>query len=334
MHRPQFDHGALIEDCPVDLRGRVVLTASSTPLPVVTSAASIDETLHTPGTLDRRLIVSVTPQGLRQTDRIVWSALSMRSFGGTFHEWRSLHTDYVTVVAGPFDESTKSNRKTARGEIATTQVTPGEIVITRSALGNSNLLGTTVFDLSLVPGGIAVDETVVRIPKLWTDEAKPISPEELPLELASVRHPPGNDEVDASLQLRYVIKRGYRRDEWSCSSETNVTLVDRESVRQPFWDIGTSSHNAPRDHWLALRDPTLGTFRAVFETPATANAFANWIRSTHSTTAARFSLGLFDGGKPGVLRPSVPVDRGIGDSFRPIELADMDRLRVGPLAEP
>jgi hypothetical protein len=95
-----------------------------------------------------------------------------------------------------------------------------------------------------------------------------------------------------------------------------------------------SSLNAYRTRWLALSDPASGVLRAVFDSPAAATSFANWIRATRSAQAGPFQLGLFErsGRKP--LRPLVPVDGAAPDTFRVLTPQDVEAIRTGPLGEP
>jgi hypothetical protein len=110
--------------------------------------------------------------------------------------------------------------------------------------------------------------------------------------------------------------------------------VDRDEVRPPYWDLGVSQLNAGRKYWLALFDESHGVFRALFDTPAAANAFASWIRTTGSDKAGPYTLGLFDGSQPKSLRPFVPVDQSAFDTFRPLLPEQAKDLRVGPLGVP
>jgi hypothetical protein len=117
------------------------------------------------------------------------------------------------------------------------------------------------------------------------------------------------------------------------SARTRTTLADREAVRPPLWDLGTSTLNAPRTRWLGLRDAGSGVIRAIFDSPTAATSFANWIRATHARRAGPYEIGLFE--REGrALRPFVPVDLSAVPTFRPLMSGDERGLRVGPLGEP
>ena len=237
------------------------------------------------GALGRRLVVSVTPAGLRAGDRIVWSALTIDSYGGTFRAWDKL----------------QQPQRDQGDEVATVALAPGQLRITRAARGNKDLAGMYSIDVLLMPGGVAVDDTVVRIPRLWHEDGSPVPPREVTAQLLPVRHPPGLDTVEANFTLDFVVRLGQGGDEWTCSAEVRKTLLDQDAVRQPFWDLGVASANSARREWLALFDPALGGVRLVFESPAAAKSFADWMRATRATQVGKYAVRAF-GQSPQSLR--------------------------------
>ena len=174
-------------------------------------------------------------------------------------------------------------------------------------------------DVQVTPGGVAVDDTVVRIPRLWRADGTPLPAREVTAELLPVRHPPGLDTVEASLTLNFVIRIGQGGDEWSCSAEARATLVDREAVRQPYWDLGLASDNSARREWLALFDAALGGIRLVFDSPAAAHSFAEWLRATRSSEVGRYTVRVF---------------KQSPQSLRPLTDSDIDAVAIGPIGEP
>lgn len=291
-HRAEFSRGYPLRDCPETLEGQVRLEVD---------AQSID--VADAGALGRRLVVSVTPAGLRAGDRIVWSALTIDSYGGTFRAWDKL----------------QQPQRDQGDEVATVALAPGQLRITRAARGEKDLVGMYSVDVLLMPGGVAVDDTVVRIPRLWREDGTPLPAHEVTAQLLPVRHPPGLDTVEASFTLDFVIRVGRSGDEWTCSAETRATLVDRESVRQPFWDLGLASANSARREWLALFDPALGGVRLVFESPAAARSFADWMRATRATQVGKYAVRAF---------------RQSPQSLRPLDDQEIETIAVGPLGEP
>jgi hypothetical protein len=291
-HRAEFSRGYPLHDCPDALEGQVRLE-------VETQKVQSDN----PGALGRRLLIAVTPAGLRSDDRVVWSALTVASYGGTFAGWDRL-------------PQPKSDQ---RNELATVALAPGQLRVMRAARGKTDLAGMYSIDVLLIPGGVAVDDTVVRIPQLWHQDGTPLPADEVTAQLLPVRHPPGLDTVEANFTLDFVIHRGQTGDEWTCSAETRATLVDRESVRQPFWDLGLASANSARREWLALFDPALGGVRLVFESPAAAKSFADWMRATRATQVGKYAVRAF---------------RQSPQSLRPLDDREIDAIAVGPLGEP
>jgi hypothetical protein len=290
-HRADFSHGYPLQDCPDVLDGQVRLEVEARNLPTTAT-----------GALARRLVVSVTPAGLRAGDSIIWSSLTVASYGGTFLGWDELQT-----------------KRDPRSEIATVAVAPGQLRITRAARGKTDLAGMYSIDVQLLPGGRTVDDTIVRIPRLWREDGMPVPASEVTPQFLPVRHPPGLDTVEANFVLDYVVRLGKGGDEWSCSTEVRATLVDQDAVRQPLWDLGLASANSGRREWLALFDPALGAMRLVFDSPAAAKALADWLRATRSTQVGPYPVRAF---------------RQPLQSIRPLNAEDIEAIAVGPVGEP
>ena len=317
-HRAEFSGGYPAYDCPDHLDGQVRLQAEVRPVDL--HAASFRApAIATSGSVGRRLLVSVTPSGLRPKDRIVWSTLSVATFGGTLLGWDRLDTGNATA---------------GREQLATTALAPGQLQITRIAKGRTDLTGNHSIDLLVMPGGVAVDDTIVRVPALWRDMNTPLRPDVVSPQLIPVRHAPGLDVVEANLELTFVVRIGDTGDEWVCAAETRVTLVDHDSLRLPFWDVGLASANSSRREWLAITDPARGAVRLVFDDPASAHAFASWLLTTRSTGIGEHGLAVFQ--QPGRLagRPFGPVGADMMKTLRPITDQDIDKIAVGPVGEP
>jgi len=319
-------------DCPDHLSGQVKLQAEARPIELSTSTVR-ENSIPTTGALGRRLLVSVTPAGLRSEDRIVWSSLTIASYGGTFLGWDKLQTD--SGVMEPWSDSKQpAPTQKKRDEIVTVALSPGQVKINRAVRGKRDLSGMQSIDLILTPGGTPVDDMMVRIPKLWRDDGTPLPGDAVGPQLVPVRHPPGLDVVEATLQFDFVIRVGRAGDEWSCSAETRVTLVDQDFLRQPFWDLGLASFNSSRHEWLALSDPALGAVRLVFDSPASANALANWIRTTRSMRLGPYALGVFRQPTRRAGRPFGPIDETMLQTLRPLTIDDLGAIAVGAVGEP
>ncbi len=331
--RPGPPSASAVEECREGSPSALHLAAMTIALPAAVHDASDGPVLEL-GTLERRIVLSVEPENLGPDDRMTWSRLSIRSFGGTFSGATRLVTDYSSLELSPSSQPLVAHKGGRRQEIVSVETSPGEIVVTRTALRRASLFGTVVLDLAVTPGGVPVDETLVRIPRLWTDARKAVAPREVDIQLVPVRHPPGISGVDAIVTLQYSLHRGRARVEWRCTADATVPLASNEDARPPLWDLGVSELNESRTTWLALYDARLGPLRAIFDTPQAATAFANWGRATRATKVGRFSIGLFTATEDVPLRPTVPVDSSIARTLRPITPEDWETMRVGRLGEP
>ncbi len=316
--RAEFTSGYPTYNCPATLEGQVTLQAEVRPLDL--QATGLHQTsIATRGSLGRRLLVSVTPSGLRPNDRIVWSTLSVATFGGTLLGWDRF--ELATPDPGSQETSTVVS-------------SPGQLKITRVAKGRRDLAGGQSVDLLIMPGGVAVDDTVVHFSALWTEDGAPLSSDRVATRLIPLRHPPGLDLVEATLDLSFVVRVAETGDEWVCASQARMTLVDREALRQPLWDLGLASKNAVRKERLALFDPTLGAVRLVFDNPASAHSFASWLRSTGATRVGEYPLSVFEQSGPSPARPFGPVGEDAMRNIRPLTTADIGAFKVGPAGEP
>jgi hypothetical protein len=265
---------------------------------------------------------------------VLWSRLSVRTFGGTIEGWTRLQSDGALIEAAAPNSPPPVRKQHGAKEHAVVDYGAGYIIVTRSAPSGSNVANALSLDVLVLPGGVPIDEPIVRIPELWTADGKPLADDALHIELVPVRHAPGYDTIEATVTLDYVLWQ--RRASGVCRSSAQVrtTVADRDAVRPPLWDLGVSSINGPRRRWLALGDPAAGVFRAIFDSPTAATSFANWIRATHATQAGPYRLGLFEREGREPLRPLTPVDREAMETFRALTAADAEALRTGPLGEP
>ncbi|MFC4312469.1 hypothetical protein ACFPN2_25525 [Steroidobacter flavus] len=316
--RAEFTSGYPTYNCPESLEGQVTLQAEVRPLELPT-ATPHQTSIVTRGMLARRLLVSVTPSGLRPKDRIVWSALNVATFGGTLLGWDRF-------------ELSSPDRRTE--ETSTVVASPGQLKITRVAKGRADLAGDQSIDLVVMPGGVAVDDTVVQFSALWTENGTPLTSDRVSPQLVPLRHPPGLDVVEATLELSFVVRVADTGNEWVCGSQARVTLVDRDSLRQPLWDLGLASANAIRKERLALFDPTLGAVRLVFDSPASAHSFVSWMRATGATQVGSYALSIFQQTDPSTARPFGPINEAVMRTLRPVTIADINGIKVGPAGEP
>ncbi len=338
--RPERLSAPPAEECRDGAPPTVRLAAMAIALPVAPQSAggravaTLGSAVPTLGSVVRRVVVSAEPENLAPGVQMTWSRLSIRSFGGTFATATRLVTDFSSMMLSPSIQPLLASKQGRRREIVNVELSPGEIVVTRTALRRASLFGTTALDLAVTPGGAPVDDTIVQIPKLWNGAREAVPPRNVVVQLAPVRHPPGIDGIDAMLTLQYALQRGRARPQWRCTAEASSALLSKEDAQPPLWDLGISELNEARTAWLALYDDRLGPLRAIFDSPQAAEAFANWGRATRATRVGRFSIGLFTATPDAPLRPTVPVDTTIAKTLRPIARADWDGMRVGRLGEP
>ncbi len=332
--RPQFPNAPAAEECPATSPPPVALAEMTVVLPEPRQDTVAGDAASSVGTAARRVFLSVEPENLAPGVRMTWSRLSIRSFGGTFAAATRLVTDFSVLDLSSTGRPLEVRKRGDRQEIVSIELSPGEIVVTRTALRRANLFGSLVLDLAITPGGVPIDETIVHIPKLWNGARQAVSPGDADVELIPVRHPPGIDGVDGIFTLEYSLQRNRGRAEWRCKAEASATLVSKQDARPPLWDLGVSELNEARTAWLALYDDRLGPVRAIFDSPEAASAFANWGRTTRAARVGRFSIGLFTATPDVPLRPIVPVDSTIAKTLRPLTPEDWDAVRVGRLGEP
>jgi hypothetical protein len=312
----------------------VVLNVSSLPIAMPPDLAP-DGPNATHGAVARRITVLFAPASVREVGSVAWSRVTLRLYGGTIDGWTRVRSEGVSIeVAAPAEKETASKRS-GDSERTMVDVAPGALTLTRSAVSRTPLSNAITTDVLILPGGVPVDEPLVRIPALWNRDGKPLAPDDIRVDLEPTRHVPGYDLIESDVVLDYAaVPRGAHT---ACrgSVRTRAVLVDQDGVRQPLWDLGFSpTTNTPRGQWLALRDSSVGAFRAVFDSPSAATSFANWVRATQATHVGGYQIGLFDRPSRKPLRPLVPVDLAVTDQFRLITSKEVAGLRVGPLGEP
>lgn len=333
-HRVEFEGTRPIADCPDEFKGLITVSAESLPIALPGSLVR-DGILSTDGQLARRIVVSVAMNGALRAERITWSRLSLSAYGGTFVGWTDLQTPFTVVNAfkpsssGPLSPPTRSEAL----EAASVEFSAGQIKVMRSARGKKDLSGAVALDVIVLLGGVEVDDTVLRVTELWATNGATVAADAVKFELVPVRHPPGYDIVDADLVLEAVVRIGKNGDEWSCTAESRVTLVDQEAIRQPLWDIGIASANGRRGTWLALSDPAAGIIRLIFESPSAAGAFASWLQMTRATRLGHYSLGVFEPPESLTKRSFAPIDSAAMQTFRPLAPGDFAALKIGALGE-
>lgn len=325
--RPEFSGGYPTYDCPEQLEGQVRVSAEVTPLD---SVAPRENGVRTIGTVGRRIAVAVDPAGLSRDDRIVWSSTSVQSYGGTFAGWSALSTPHATL---PTTSTAAPAGTESPAEVVTVTSSPGQIKINRIARDQTDLSGIYSIDASITPGGRVVDDTIMTSLNLWRKDGSALPVSDVGFTLAPLRHPPGLDIVSASVNVDYIVRVGATREEWACSAQARVTLVDQDAVRQPLWDLGLAAPNGSRAAWLALFRSDVGAIRMVFDSPEAANSFANWLQVSRATEVQGYAIGSFTQGNRSASRPYVVVDAEAMKSFKLLEPTDVAAIKVGSVGE-
>jgi hypothetical protein len=326
------------KECPSDLERAVRITGIALPIELPADFLASQGPLSVRGTLARRIVLSIVPTRLASGTRIVEADISLSSLGGTFRGWTQLQTEYTSISSINASPLISTRHRHMRPEVATVRFDTGLIQIHRVALERVNLAGVAAVDALIIPGRSAIDETVLRISKLWDSDKRPIKPEALDVVLVPLRHVATYDPAAALVNLKYILETDHAEQTFSCSAaEEHVELIDRDAVRQPYWDLGVPKGSVLgpyRDRMLALFSPSGGAVRAVFESPSAATAFATWIRETQATTAGPYTLGVFNGIDPLNLRTLLPLDKDILETFRSLSPDDREGMRAGALGEP
>ncbi|MGH8218751.1 MAG: hypothetical protein ACREUT_09340, partial [Steroidobacteraceae bacterium] len=81
-------------------------------------------------------------------------------------------------------------------------------------------------------------------------------------------------------------------ERWKCSVESDFQLLDHDSALPKLWILQHRARVGSKHATLALYNPSVGTFRAVFLDPATAAGFARWLRETHAMRVGEYRIGV------------------------------------------
>lgn len=325
-------------DCPDELRERVRVAASATAISLPDRLSPQFGTRRSEELLARRLLISAAPARGAAGVTVSWSALTVTIVGGTFAGFMSAaetgdaRTGEIHAVGSRSGAVVRSGTwEVARNRAV--EVIPGRVRV-EPFLSASKLHAETIaLDVTVVPGGVPEDKMTVSLPPLWTPDGHPIPWETLEMAVSAERHFTVFDVVEAHVTVD-VDGTGSAGSGglWRCSYETRFTLVDHDSVLPALWDLHIASREGKPKRWLALFEPAVGPFRAIFTDVQAAQAFASWLRTTGATRAGRYQLGLFEADE-GRSQSTIPSDRDIASKFRPASSDDVRILTVGRLGE-
>lgn len=128
-HRAEFSGGYPIYHCPESLEGAVRLSAEARPTSIDLSAVR-QTSIATTGAVGRRVSIGAIPAGLRPEDRVIWSSLTLSTFGGTVAGWTHAQTDFTNLSATD-DASPAADARPTRAELLGVTSAPGQVRLLR-----------------------------------------------------------------------------------------------------------------------------------------------------------------------------------------------------------
>jgi len=142
--------------CPAEVTSGVGLSVSTLPLRLPSEVAG-NVALDTLAPVSKRIVVTSTAH---------WYKLSVRTLGGTLEAWTRLEAGGALLEAAS-DVTSPDTTHAARGRIRV-EAGKGGLTITRPAAEPDGAHATAIMaDVVLLPGGVPVDESVLRIQQLW-----------------------------------------------------------------------------------------------------------------------------------------------------------------------
>jgi hypothetical protein len=305
--------------CPPEVDQQIHLRTSVVPRPLSPDMMISEGSIAVHHALARRVLVSIEPTPEIAGSKLLSSSLSIAVFGGTLRSWidgsgspartepRAIEIDRSTYHVNPF--------------------------LTERSVGPQS----RSVDLVVMPGGEPLDSLQVSVGSLWNADHSPVKPEAVGLTVEPIRYPTTYSRVDANVTVEIVgLPAGSHRTGWKCSVERRATLVDREAVRPPSWDIGMPDpEGGRRKRWLVFNSNASGPFRVIFASPRVADNFLAWLRKVQVAHLGQYDLGVFRPVRPADAEDLfISRDRDIMASFESLALKDLANLQVGPLDEP
>jgi len=320
--------------CPEWANGQLGLAISVVPIAVPGTLTVSEGAVPRYGIQARRISIAVKPPRAAASARLITSTLSINILGGNFRDWATPAGQFADTGIGSKVAPANSQTRTVSSTRAF-EATPGRVRVSPFLSGNRLHAQTQAIDVAIVPGGGAVDQSVVVTSSLWDNDKRPIAPAQLNIELSSLRLSSIYETVEATIDLDYEIASANGSVAWSCSATSHEVLVDRDAIRPALWDVGVpNKFGATRKRWLALYSPAIGAVRAVFTTPEAASAFATWLQQVGGAAAGKYSLGLFTPANPNDKGRILPFDTSIIDTFQPISADEIALLKVGEIDKP
>jgi len=320
-----------VGECSDELKNAVAVSVHVA-IPEPASAVGEVSSIAAWGEFDRRVIVMLMRQGLVPRDAITSVKATIEPFGGTFSAWRRFESANLRLE--PVSSEGMLNRASrSKSEEVFVTLDPGRATVLRMGRQLMDLSGSQSIDLHVKPGGVVVDDTLVKINRLWNDDGSAVSSSVASISITPLRRPPGFDVVEATVNVSSTIRIAGTGESCRCLTEQRVTLVDQNTIRQPLWDLGLAGANGLRLSWLVLMHPANGYTRVVFDSPTAANSLANWIKATGATRIGEYALGVVQPVSQKRGRPFGPLDPDSMKSFRQLKETELHQLKLGALGE-
>lgn len=323
-------------ECPAELKDQVVLSLTATSLAIPEKLDVDDGSVKAYGMLGRRLMISILPTERVKGAKVLSSVATISTFGGTLRGWAEMHRSFASSKDARQAQSNDKVRNPAISQLQSIEVSPGRVRIVPFLQSQRVWPETIQLDLLVIPGGGRFDEMTVETGALWKPDGAPIDPKEVEVRLAPIQHLTVFDFVEALVELDVIGKSSaFSRVQWKCSFEGRGTIVDRDSVRPPLWDLGIPDSRGNRVWWLALKESSAGTVRAIFTNPASARGFSDWLMQTGATGVGKYQLELFQSPIPEEETPNAASSWVLIETSRPVRSGDdLKEIRVGRIAEP
>ena len=223
----------------------------------------------------RRILLSVEASPTVPRIRLLENSLAIFTYGGTLAGWAR--------VARPAGASARESLQVSGGFLRIAPFVPGATLRAY----------TQTIDVLVVPGAVPVSGLALHPGRMWDDAGQPILPRELKIALDPIQHMTQFDVVDAT--SRFEFKGLYRHGvhaPWECSVESHFQLLDHDSALPKLWVLQRVDRTGSTHGTVALYNPRVGAFAAVFRDPATAAGFARWLSETRATRVGEYDIGL------------------------------------------
>jgi hypothetical protein len=161
--------------CPEWTTGQLGLAISVVPIAVPETLIASEGAVPGYGIQARRISIAVKPPRAAASARLIASTLSINILGGSFRDWAAPADQFADTRAGSKGIPANSRPRTVSSTQALEAI-PGRVRVTPFLSGKRLHAQTQAIDVAIVPGGGAVDQSVVVTSSLWDKDKRPIAP--------------------------------------------------------------------------------------------------------------------------------------------------------------